>query len=45
MAYAVPMTISFVAGAVCSLLAGFSGMWVSIRCEYPHGIGGPHQPE
>ncbi|MGH9672277.1 MAG: sodium-translocating pyrophosphatase, partial [Bryobacteraceae bacterium] len=28
---AVRMTISFVAGAICSLLAGFSGMWVSIR--------------
>ncbi len=25
------MTISFIVGAVCSLLAGFSGMWVSIR--------------
>jgi len=25
------MTISFVAGALCSTLAGFSGMWVSIR--------------
>jgi K(+)-stimulated pyrophosphate-energized sodium pump len=25
------MTISFVAGAVCSTAAGFSGMWVSIR--------------
>jgi K(+)-stimulated pyrophosphate-energized sodium pump len=25
------MTISFVAGALCSVLAGFSGMWVSIR--------------
>jgi len=25
------MTISFVLGAVCSTLAGFSGMWVSIR--------------
>jgi K(+)-stimulated pyrophosphate-energized sodium pump len=25
------MTVSFVVGAVCSLLAGFSGMWVSIR--------------
>jgi K(+)-stimulated pyrophosphate-energized sodium pump len=25
------MTVSFVLGAVCSLLAGFSGMWVSIR--------------
>ncbi|MGH9627310.1 MAG: sodium-translocating pyrophosphatase, partial [Bryobacteraceae bacterium] len=28
---AVRMTISFVIGAVCSLAAGFSGMWVSIR--------------
>src|SRR5579864_9138354 len=28
---AVRMTISFVAGALCSTLAGFSGMWVSIR--------------
>jgi K(+)-stimulated pyrophosphate-energized sodium pump len=28
---AVRMTISFVLGAACSLLAGFSGMWVSIR--------------
>jgi K(+)-stimulated pyrophosphate-energized sodium pump len=28
---AVRMTISFVIGAACSLLAGFSGMWVSIR--------------
>ena len=28
---AVRMTISFVLGALCSLLAGFSGMWVSIR--------------
>ncbi len=27
------MTISFVAGAVCSTLAGFSGMWVSIRAN------------
>ncbi len=25
------MTVSFVLGAACSLLAGFSGMWVSIR--------------
>jgi len=25
------VTASFVAGAVCSLIAGFSGMWVSIR--------------
>ena len=25
------MTISFVTGAACSLAAGFSGMWVSIR--------------
>src|SRR5437016_3593624 len=25
------MTISFVSGALCSSLAGFSGMWVSIR--------------
>ncbi|MEK7405640.1 MAG: sodium-translocating pyrophosphatase [Acidobacteriota bacterium] len=28
---AVRMTISFVTGAICSLLAGFCGMWVSIR--------------
>jgi K(+)-stimulated pyrophosphate-energized sodium pump len=28
---AVRMTISFVLGAICSLIAGFSGMWVSIR--------------
>src|SRR6266851_5652670 len=28
---AVRMTVSFVAGALCSTLAGFSGMWVSIR--------------
>ncbi len=28
---AVRMTISFAAGALCSLVAGFSGMWVSIR--------------
>ena len=27
------MTISFVAGALCSTLAGFSGMWVSIRAN------------
>jgi K(+)-stimulated pyrophosphate-energized sodium pump len=25
------MTVSFVAGALCSVAAGFSGMWVSIR--------------
>src|SRR5690242_4132492 len=25
------MTVSFVAGALCSTVAGFSGMWVSIR--------------
>ena len=30
-ALAARMTISFVAGALCSTLAGFSGMWVSIR--------------
>ncbi len=30
-ALAVRMTMSFVTGAICSLLAGFSGMWVSIR--------------
>ncbi len=28
---AAKMTISFVTGAICSLLAGFCGMWVSIR--------------
>ena len=28
---AVRMTISFVLGSLCSLLAGFCGMWVSIR--------------
>jgi K(+)-stimulated pyrophosphate-energized sodium pump len=28
---ALRMTISFVAGSLCSTLAGFSGMWVSIR--------------
>ncbi len=28
---ALRMTISFVVGAICSLLAGLSGMWVSIR--------------
>ncbi|MGH9721145.1 MAG: sodium-translocating pyrophosphatase [Bryobacteraceae bacterium] len=28
---AVRMTIAFVAGALCSTAAGFSGMWVSIR--------------
>ena len=27
------MTISFIAGALCSTLAGFSGMWVSIRAN------------
>jgi K(+)-stimulated pyrophosphate-energized sodium pump len=27
------VTISFVAGAICSLIAGFSGMWVSIRAN------------
>ena len=32
-ALATRMTISFVAGAVCSTLAGFSGMWVSIRAN------------
>ena len=31
MTLAVRMTISFILGAACSLLAGFSGMWVSIR--------------
>ncbi len=31
MELSVRMTVSFVMGAVCSLLAGFSGMWVSIR--------------
>ncbi len=30
-ALAMRMTISFVIGAACSLAAGFSGMWVSIR--------------
>lgn len=30
---AVRMTISFVFGALCSILAGFSGMWVSIRAN------------
>jgi len=30
-ALAVRMTISFVVGALCSLAAGFCGMWVSIR--------------
>lgn len=30
---AVRMTISFLFGAMCSLAAGFSGMWVSIRAN------------
>ncbi len=30
---AVRMTISFLFGALCSMLAGFSGMWVSIRAN------------
>jgi K(+)-stimulated pyrophosphate-energized sodium pump len=30
-ALALRMTVSFVVGAVCSLAAGFCGMWVSIR--------------
>ncbi|MGH9658609.1 MAG: sodium-translocating pyrophosphatase [Bryobacteraceae bacterium] len=30
---AVRMTIAFVFGALCSTAAGFSGMWVSIRCN------------
>ncbi|GAB4374170.1 MAG: sodium-translocating pyrophosphatase [Bryobacter sp.] len=30
---AVRMTISFVFGALCSIVAGFSGMWVSIRAN------------
>ena len=30
---AVRMTVSFIAGALCSTLAGFSGMWVSIRAN------------
>lgn len=30
---AVRMTISFLFGSVCSLAAGFSGMWVSIRAN------------
>src|SRR5713101_2986618 len=30
-ALAFRMTISFIAGALCSTIAGFSGMWVSIR--------------
>ncbi len=30
---AMRMTVSFVAGALCSTLAGFSGMWVSIRAN------------
>ncbi len=30
-ALAFRMTVSFVVGALCSLAAGFSGMWVSIR--------------
>lgn len=30
---AVRMTISFLFGAICSLAAGFSGMWVSIRAN------------
>ncbi len=33
MTLAVRMTISFLAGAACSLLAGLSGMWVSIRAN------------
>lgn len=27
------MTVAFIFGAVCSMAAGFSGMWVSIRCN------------
>ena len=30
---ALRMTVAFLAGAVCSMAAGFSGMWVSIRCN------------
>ncbi len=35
-------TLSFVLGALCSVVAGYVGMWVSIRDEHPDGRGGPH---
>ena len=34
-------TLSFVLGAACSVVAGYVGMWISIRAEHPHGRARP----
>ena len=37
------ITLSFVFGALCSVFAGYIGMWVSIRSQHPHRARRAHE--